>query len=763
MAKKKLVALLLVLSMCTGMTPTVFAAPAEEHGEVVSTTINTDGSVTTTFDSGASVTVEQTQVEQTVGDSKVVEESKTTVTEYPAESGKDEFDHPVVTEKDKTETEETTTTTTQTPDTDSTVTDWENTTTDHSVTKPDYESPDESEAAERLLLHEVTTTTTVEGSESTTVTKTKEEDGGLTETTIRKGQETTTTNTKETEIIETGRDTTFGSDITIVDENRNPIDIDTSWEFVGVHDTSGNYEGDFKWSDNRANFFVKDKDGNLTRLSGEGLGIRLVKNDDGEMVGGLYCLDIHTGTKTGVAYRIVNIEDAAAEGYFSEEDAEHIRYIMNTGYYTNVPADDGKQEENLGQMKERLLAAVGSGKLDLTEEQVNNLTVWQAVSATGMAVWQYGNRFSTDKIDPSAGESLVIQNNNNDPVVQKIYEYLIQGTLSATDTGLTEEQVISSDKFVDKLEFVVGNMVHSDDPNHVNNDDNGDNDIYDVGLKFSLVVTPDKDDDLVIKVINGEGKVVRQARIAGNRTGEEEVITADENGIYVLEGIQMGEGNTAINLKLEGIQHLDEGVYVFESQPTKLSTVLDATYEKWTTEEKWPEEQIWAFGKLKNKLNLEKPSQLTKELYKENLATLCGYDGEKYLNEDGSINGDYLLTSQNLIGKFDREAEVDVGMIIDLTFHVKESTVTETPVIWEETHTEYTPPNPGSNPGGGQSGEIPGKRPPMEKHPEKRPPVAEILEIPRTGDDFFVWFIMAMLSGSALLILYIAYKKKKLT
>ena len=115
------------------------------------------------------------------------------------------------------------------------------------------------------------------------------------------------------------------------------------------------------------------------------------------------------------------------------------------------------------------------------------------------------------------------------------------------------------------MEVTIGSMVKD----HENNQDTDhDNDVYEVGLKFSLVVEPDKNnDDLVVKILDSEGNEVKSARIAGTAAEGEEYLERAEDGSYTMTGLKLQENSDAtFNLKLEGYQLLEEGVYVFESQ-----------------------------------------------------------------------------------------------------------------------------------------------------------------------------------------------------
>ena len=93
--------------------------------------------------------------------------------------------------------------------------------------------------------------------------------------------------------------------------------------------------------------------------------------------------------------------------------------------------------------------------------------------------------------------------------IEAVYKYLITLKESATNEDGTykETQVINEEKFVEEMEVTIGSMVKD----HENNQDTDhDNDVYEVGLKFSLVVEPDiNNDDLVVKILDSEGNEVK--------------------------------------------------------------------------------------------------------------------------------------------------------------------------------------------------------------------------------------------------------------
>lgn len=139
------------------------------------------------------------------------------------------------------------------------------------------------------------------------------------------------------------------------------------------------------------------------------------------------------------------------------------------------------------------------------------------------------------------------------------------GTLTATEVTLGDidpsEEDLAADKFFGNVGLTVGGKV----ADHANNADADDtNDAYQVDLTFALEVTVTDSDDLIVKVLDGSGTVLRTVRLAGDdsKTGYG-TIRPDENGSYTIGGLTLVEGEAAFNITLEGARHLEQGVYFY--------------------------------------------------------------------------------------------------------------------------------------------------------------------------------------------------------
>ena len=476
--------------------------------------------------------------------------------------------------------------------------------------------------------------------------------------------------------------------------------------------------------------YIVNPDGTRKTVHTDGVIQRVVSSENGTpedrsddyKVGGLYCVDSSTGVTEHMEYRKANLEDS---DYYTAEEAAHLRAIMTYGYTWDD--DDDMGYTNLANIKAMLKEAQENGdeatKELLKDMDIDNLTRQQAATATGMAIWQFGNRF---ELEEGQYVEFVSRDSNaaNKARIETLYKYLLTLTEEAPED---ETQIINEEKFIDELDMTVGGMV---DGAEANADSDNSNDVYNVELKFSLVVQPDANgDDLIVKVIDDEGNVVKTARIAGEQKEGESFgyakSTTDENGktYYILEDLQLAENsNTSFNLKLEGSQMLKEGVYIFESQH------------------------------LSNEENVDQYIEYFKECgVLEDMIQKYGNGTLEGLKED--IRKNYTkdhYNAQNFIGKFAGTAEVDVSMQIELSFNVDESVVT-TEHIWRSEGSEEAPA------GNGGVFALAVHRP-LENIPEEEVPLADA---PQTGDEAIVFAALTLLAGMSLMAMHVSEQKRK--
>ena len=296
-----------------------------------------------------------------------------------------------------------------------------------------------------------------------------------------------------------------------------------------------------------------------------------------------YCADQLTYAVNGSSYTMENLEDA---DYYDEAQAAHIRTIAENGYWGT--------EEGIGsltQMRAMMQQAVDSeGNRIFTDEEIGELTDGVAMTATQFAIWTYSNdnsvQLGVNYINnaQSGGEDLLEKNalslgnmkdvpderKSAEALIFKLSNYLATMEQTVIEEPTSANTVITAENFIKEMSVEVVEKAE----NHTNNlDADTDNDAYVTDLSFALVVTPSTEngDDMIVKIVSN-GKVLKEARIAGAARDGEEVLTHDGQGNYTVKNIIVTEGDQQFNITLEGIQNLEQGVYLYTSE---IRTELD--------------------------------------------------------------------------------------------------------------------------------------------------------------------------------------------
>ena len=312
-----------------------------------------------------------------------------------------------------------------------------------------------------------------------------------------------------------------------------------------------------------------------------------------------YCADLSTDTLSGYSYNMENIEEAS---YYTEAEAEMIRTVAKNGYWS-VEDDlttDEAETGSLEAVKEMMRNAYekdedGNVKVDeegnpvrvFSDEEVNKLTDGMALTATQYAIWTFSNKMNniefvnTQYSHKDDNNNLIMKSgtgfwadvpaeereNDSVDLIFKLYEHLINLEPTKKEDKTTTNTIINAENFIENMDITVVEK----STEHENNNDNDDtNDAYVTNLSFALVVEPSTEngDDLVVKVVKPDGSILAEGRVAGtNKEGEDyDTLTPDEYGNYKFEGITLTEGDINFKLTLEGIQNLEQGVYLYSSE-----------------------------------------------------------------------------------------------------------------------------------------------------------------------------------------------------
>lgn len=301
-----------------------------------------------------------------------------------------------------------------------------------------------------------------------------------------------------------------------------------------------------------------------------------------------YCMDSKVSTGAGKTYVVENLEDT---DYFSDEEAKsHIRAIALNGYWGNesgagsfAELQKGLTEALKNGLQVRISYTDGSVTYDYDSsdpedlaallDMAANINEGEALAATQGALWAYGRDSAHfDGFNPYRSAADDAENidgvwhyTHGGPEARMtlIWEYLTSLTAEQSESTLIEPDSMLAE---DGIRLTVKEQVSDAEANR---DADKSNDIYHVDLSFALVVEPstEKGDDMIVKLIDNEGRVVRIARLAGDGSKDEGFDTVKQNGnSFTFEDLQLAENSDiTFDLRLEGLQHLEQGVYIYKS------------------------------------------------------------------------------------------------------------------------------------------------------------------------------------------------------
>ena len=198
------------------------------------------------------------------------------------------------------------------------------------------------------------------------------------------------------------------------------------------------------------------------------------------------------------------------------------------------------------------------------EAEAEKLTAGMALAATQVAIWEFGKKktngsFGSDFVtyDYETGKA---PSTEDEAIIVALRDLLVK--LAKSGTGEGQVDVITADSVTN------GGFVIKENLGETNASGN---DKYLTDVTFKLdVSTSSLNGDMIVKVMVGD-EVVAGARLAGeNGKGSfpnfifgNTKIYPDENGVFTISDVELYEG-VKIDLKLEGTQHLDDGIYIFE-------------------------------------------------------------------------------------------------------------------------------------------------------------------------------------------------------
>lgn len=260
----------------------------------------------------------------------------------------------------------------------------------------------------------------------------------------------------------------------------------------------------------------------------------------------VYCADFEVGPVVEAQYKIENVEDA---GYYTEEDARHIRAIAENGYWGTA--------EGMGSLDavKALLKAAGE------DDAAEALTPGEAITATQAAIWRYGNSGAAIP-EEFVGRYYTAEGFGTTPEGSKERIKLLYDLLIAQSPTEAETTLITEENFATQVLLTLKSK-EQDTQGEVT---------YLTDLSFTLLMEPDERDDLVVTLFDESEAVLAQKRLAGSddETGygmlsPETAYDGDGNAVgylYTLEGLSLTAG-TELTLVLSGSQVMENGAYLY--------------------------------------------------------------------------------------------------------------------------------------------------------------------------------------------------------
>ena len=392
-------------------------------------------------------------------------------------------------------------------------------------------------------------------------------------------------------------------------------------EIIYLKDENGNivYENGLPVVDMEKNTFVNGKNG---KAVGTGMvtsvGQFALKHENGEYFYA-YCMDASTGASPDYNrwYNIRNLEDAIesednTDGYLSVEDAGMIRAIATTGYWG---AESGRG--SVESLKELLKATYGEDdtinvrypgsntaySYDIFE-LIDGLTEAEALAVTQAAIWTFANNGDVSydqgpfggKVNNASvigilsankcynggtngrkiswlNEYTPAKDGESDARMQALYACLLSLDPIYSDGELREDStVIPNENVVSDVALVIHDKV---DGAADNLDTNKDNDVYNAALNFKLAFVPGERDEMYVllmdsnnqPILGADGQPIKKLLAAegSDKSGDDVIKPVD--GVYTLSGLKLSENVPfEFDLRLEGIQYLNEGVYIYQAE-----------------------------------------------------------------------------------------------------------------------------------------------------------------------------------------------------
>jgi len=487
-------------------------------------------------------------------------------------------------------------------------------------------------------------------------------------------------------------------------------------------------------------YVVTDKDGKLYYGYCVELGKRLLWNDKNE-------------TETVGADSLYREKDLASYDeennvYFNQGSAaiSKLSSVANNGFWGTTSGigslDTVKQfiEDN----KAALLALDKGFTEEDIDTAVDSLTEGQAMTATQAAIWTYGtNGTKTLSGVKDLIEYTADKNNPTIPYAPGDADYDNINVLYQLLTAVAEEEAIDGTA---KMQNAIGKDDVSGGSIKLYDTvkDGKGNTQYNADVSFSLAMSKSSiNGDLVLHVYaNGDTTTpITTKRIADPKEGSSVFSNAVSEGISITEvngetvitltGLQLEE-NSNITLKLEGVQHLENGVYIYEAKDSQNFLGLASA-----------DRQMNMTITMNFDVNdPEKIKHTSRNRVQEREGTVTETVTEQWLSDTHTVTTEA-----------ERVTKVYADLTVTTTTDVEETWTKN----WEESYPqlfeEENDPEEKK-----KEEEIKDEDVPLEDIFEEEIPLADV---PKTGDGSAIWMVLSVLSALGLAVMFLFDRKRK--
>jgi len=372
---------------------------------------------------------------------------------------------------------------------------------------------------------------------------------------------------------------------------------------------------------------------------------------------------------------------------------------------------------------------------------VKSLTEGQALAATQAAVWTYGT--SGDKTlpgikdlveYPAVGKPIEHDNDADYKNINALYQLL---------TAVAEEEAIDGTA---KMQNAIGKDDVSGGSIKLYDTvkDGKGNTQYRADVSFSLAMSKSSiNGDLVLHVFaNGDTtNPITTKRIADPKEGSSVFSNAVDEGISITEvngetvitltDLQL-EKNSNITLKLEGVQHLENGVYIYESVDSQNFMGLASADRQMNMT-------------INMKFNVTDPESV------EHINRTVQKTREGKVTE--TETDQWKKSNRTVTTEAERVTQVYADLTVTTTTDMEETWTKN----WEESYPQ--PFEKENDPEEKKKEEeIKDEDVPLEDIFEEEIPLADV---PKTGDGSAIWMVLSVLSALGLAVMFLFDRKRK--